>query len=104
MWLYPVSSSSSYATNFGTQVANPLARLYVRIDTDGWYIVNFEASTSSSASLKYYSGGAYSTVASWTSNSSGSYPAVLELSAGNYAFYWISSSSVLIYEANVYSL
>jgi hypothetical protein len=105
MRLYP--TASGWATTFGIQVVNPLARLYVYVDTDGWYIVNFEAKGTSgtSVSMKHYSGGTYSTVASWTySGTTQSCPALLELSAGYHYFYWISPSSVYIYEANVYSL
>lgn len=103
--LFP--TSSGWATTFGIQVVNPLARLYVNVDTDGWYIVNFEAkgTSGSSVSMKHYEGGAYSTVASWTySGATQSCPVLLELSAGYHYFYWISSSSVYVYEANVYSL
>jgi hypothetical protein len=103
--LYP--TSSTWASNFGIQVVKPLAYLNVRVDTDGWYILNFEAkgTSGSSVSMKHYEGGAYSTVASWTySGASQSCPALLELSAGWHYFYWISSSNVYVYEANVYSL
>ena len=74
--------------------------------SDGWYIVNIEAG-GVQASLKHYEAGTYPVVATW--NNSGktgtlSYPVLLEITAGYHYFYWVSSASVNVYEANAFNL
>ena len=99
--------SSSWTTNLGIQVTKPLAYLKANVSSDGWYIVNFEASVTSgtSVNMKHFEGGTYPTVESWTGSGISSYPALLELSAGWHYFYWINSSSTAyIYEVDVYSV
>jgi len=102
--LYTISSAS-----LGIQVIQPSVYFAFTAPSDGWYIVNFDAS-GVQASLKHFEGGTYLTVATWdNSGKTGtqSYPALLELMAGTHCFYWVSSASsgaTYVYEANAFNL
>jgi hypothetical protein len=96
----------NYSATVGTSISQPSVSFTFDAPADGWYIVNIEAG-GAQASLKHYEGGTWTTVQSWSySGSSGtlSYPALLELTTGRHNFYWVSSSTVYVYEADAYSL
>lgn len=103
--LYVVSSTLT-----GTQVTQPSLSFTFKAPSDDWYIVNIEAwwINIANATLKHYEGGAYPVVKTWDyggkTGPTQSYPALLELTAGNHSFYWLPSSSVYVYEVDVYSI
>ncbi len=98
----------TWSASIGTQISLPFAYFVFTAPSDGWYIVNIEAS-GAQASLKHYEGGTYPTVATWDyigRTGAVSYPAMFELTAGNHYFYWVTSTPgvTYIYEANAFSL
>jgi hypothetical protein len=120
-YIPPGVSSTTYVMllddgwNFDAQtnLVQPWTALSFSAPSDGWYIVNFEAS-GAQASLKHYDerSNTYPTVASWNySDRTGtqSYPALVELKAGNHYFSWVGPTTlrqgiIFVYEANVFNL
>ena len=97
-WLYPKSVSS-----YGHKLTNPYAYLYINVPSDGWYIVNVEAYNGGPVTLMHSS----STVDTWDhtgDTDTHSFPAVVELSAGNHYFYYMFETSTKVYEVNLYGL
>jgi|GEM_PF-3666348 len=93
---------------WGTQIIQASACFTFTAPSDGWYIINIDAS-GAQATLKHYEvGPTYPTVATWDNKGKTgtlSYPALIELKAGTHFFYWVTSTfGTYVYEANAFNL
>lgn len=90
-----------------TTISNPSLTMFFQAPSDGWYVVDIEA-TGAEAIMLHSDGSSVTTVGSWDyigREGTLSYPALVELERGLHVLYWYSSKwFVAVYEGSVYSL